>query len=720
MVTPVNAEKDPPPPDAPAEPTAAAESKGKKKDKEKSTGKLGKVRNVGICAHIDAGKTTLTERVLFFTGVTHRMGEVHDGDTVMDWMVQERERGITITAAVTECPWRGHEVHLIDTPGHVDFTIEVERSMRVLDGAVVVFDAANGVEPQSETVWRQADRYHVPRLAFVNKMDRMGADFEMSVESIKKKLGANPVPVNIPIGAESAFEGVLDLITRERVTFEGDHGTEVVRVPAEGEELDLLNLHRDALIEACADVDDALAEVYLGGGEVPPEMIHAALRKGCRENALVPVFAGSALKDKGVQLVLDGVLEYLPSPVDLKPIKGFDPKTSLPMEREQRPESPLVALAFKIQLEEGRKQVYMRLYAGSLNVGDEILNSTTGKREKVARLFLAHADKRTRIERATCGQLVVAAGLKTARTGDTICSPAAPMLLDRIAFQEPVIAIAVEAKRNQDQEKLEECLTKLQDEDPTLRVQVDPETGQTLLRGMGELHLEIIVDRLDREFGCSVNTGRPQVVFREALAAVASAFDTFEKQVPGEGAGSELALFAGARVTLRPRTRGTGNAIALEKMRINPPELQLDEEQMAAVRGGCEDAIRNGPLQGYPLVDVELTLDELQVRPRESTEVALRAAIGKATREAARHASPRLLQPIMQMEIVAPSDLTGPVMGDLQSRGGRIEGMESERAATVIKATAPLVRLFGYSTELRSLTQGRGTFTMQFARFDEA
>ncbi|MEW5847977.1 MAG: elongation factor G [Myxococcota bacterium] len=705
------------PASTPSEPVAEG---GKGKKDKKPGGKLARTRNVGICAHIDAGKTTLTERILFFTGVIHRMGEVHDGDTVMDWMVQERERGITITAAVTECPWRGHEVHLIDTPGHVDFTIEVERSLRVLDGAVVVFDGVNGVEPQSETVWRQADRYKVPRLAFINKMDRVGADFDMSVDSIRKKLGANPVPIYLPIGAESEFAGVLDLVTQEVVTFEGERGTEVVRSAPDDEQKELIGLHREALIEACADVDDAVAEAFLGGGEVTEEMIKNALRQGTRTNKLVPVLCGSALKDKGVQCVLDAMIDYLPSPLDLPPIKGFDPKTLEPMEREQKPEAPLVALAFKVQLEEGRKQVYMRLYSGTLSAGDEVLNSTAGKKEKVARLFLAHADKRTRVEKATAGQLVVAAGLKFARTGDTITTPKAPMLLDRIAFQEPVIAIAVEAKRNQDQEKLEEVLAKLQEEDPTLRVQVDPDTGQTLLRGMGELHLEIIVDRLDREFGTPVNTGRPQVVFREALGAPADGDDSFEKVLPTETPGAEARLFAGAKVKVRPRERGAGNLILVDKVKVEPPEMQLDDEQLAAVRSGAEDAVSTGPLQGFPLVDVELTVEVVRVRPRESNELALRAAIGKATREAARKASPRLLQPIMQMEIVAPADLTGPVMGDLQSRGGRIEGMETDRGATTIKATAPLVKLFGYSTDLRSLTQGRGTFTMQFARFDEA
>jgi elongation factor G len=709
---------DPLPANPPASPEAGA-TDGKKK-KEKAGSRLSRIRNMGICAHIDAGKTTLTERILFYTGVTHRIGEVHNGDTMTDWMPQERERGITITAAVIDCKWKGFEVHLIDTPGHVDFTIEVERSLRVLDGAVVVFDAGNGVEPQSETVWRQADRYNVPRLAFINKMDKVGADFDMSVESIRRKLGANPVPINIPIGAENAFEGVIDLIAQERVTFEGERGENVVRAPLEGEEADQCALYRDAMIEACADLHDGLAEAYLGGGPVSTELIKEALREGTRSGKLVPVLAGSALKDVGVQLVLDAVTDFLPSPVDLPPIKGFDPKTLAPMTREQKPEAPMVALGFKIQMDEGRKQVYLRLYSGSLEVGDEILNVTTGKKEKVARLFHARADKRERIERAQCGELVVASGLKNVRTGDTLSKIEAPMLLDRMAFQEPVIAIAVEARRNQDQEKLEETLKKLEDEDPTLRVQVDGETGQTLLRGMGELHLEIIVDRLDREFGTPVNTGRPQVVFREALAGTAEAYDTFEKSLPAGEAGAEAQLFAGARVKLSPRTRGTGNAVVLENLKVVPPETLLSDEQLASIREGAEDAIRTGPLQGYPLVDVELQLLEIHARPRESTETALRAAINKATREAARKASPRLLQPIMQVEIVAPSDLTGPVLGDLQARGGRVEGMEADRGASTIAATAPLVKLFGYSTDLRSLTQGRGVFTMRFARFDEA
>lgn len=591
--------------------------------------------------------------------------------------------------------------------------------MRVLDGAVVVLDAGNGVEPQTETVWRQADRYHVPRVAFINKMDKVGADFEMCVDSIRKKLGANPVPINIPIGAESDFEGVLDLITLERVTFEGDRGTDVVREPAQGDELELAKLHRDALIEACADLDDTVAEAYLGGAPVTADMIKEALRKGTQASKIVPVLAGTALKDQGVQLVLDAVVDFLPSPLDLLPIHGFDVKTGADMTREQRPEAPLVAMAFKIQMDEGRKSVFMRIYSGTLSAGDEVLNIRTGKKEKVARLFIPHADKRNKIDKAQCGQIVLAAGLKTVRTGDTVCLPSAPMLLDKMVFQEPVIAIAIEAKRNQDQEKLEEVLAKLTDEDPTLRVQVDPETGQTLLRGMGELHLDIIVDRLNREFGTPVSTGRPQVVFREALAQTATASDIFEKELP-DAAGGALRIFAAAKVTLNPRPRGAGNLVVLDRMKVSPPEVELDEEQLAAVKEGCEDAVRSGPKQGFPMVDVELVLEELTVRPRESTEVALRAAIGRATRAAAMNASPRLLQPIMQVEITAPADLTGNVLGNLQARGGRVEGMETERAASVIKATAPLVKLFGYSTELRSLTQGRGTFTMQFARFDEA
>lgn len=682
---------------------------------------LARTRNVGICAHIDAGKTTLTERVLFYTGVSHRMGEVHDGDTVMDYMVQERERGITITAAVTECPWRDHEIHLIDTPGHVDFTIEVERSLRVLDGAVVVFDAVNGVEPQSETVWRQADRYGVPRLAFINKMDRVGADFEMSVDSIRRKLGANPVPVNIPSIRDGEFTGVLDLVTQRRVSFEGEHGTLVVISDPDEAEADLISRHRETLVSACADIDDSVAEAYLNLGPeaVTAAMLRAALREGCQRAKLVPVLCGSALKDQGVQPLLDAMVDLLPSPLDLPPIKGFEPRSLEPMTREQKLNSPMVALAFKIQMEGGRKQVYLRIYSGSITAGADVLNTTTGKREKVARLFLAHADKRTQIEKAHAGQLVVAAGLKGVRTGDTLSAPDAPMLLDKMVFQEPVIALAIEARRNQDQEKLTEVLQKLTDEDPTLRVQVDPESGQTLLRGMGELHLEVIIDRLNREFGTPVNSGRPQVVFRETLRSPASAHEEFEKVLPPNLSGEGTRIWAGARVSLGPRTRGAGNLIHSDSFSVQPLNCQLDPTQMAIIRSSCADAMRNGP-QGYPLVDVEFRLEELSIRPRETTEMALRSAIGRATREAARHAGPRLLQPIMQMEIVCPADLTGPVIGDLQRRGGRMEGMLSERAATVIKATAPLVKLFGYSTDLRSLTQGRGTFTMQFARFDEA
>jgi elongation factor G len=684
--------------------------------KAKKPSKLTRVRNIGICAHIDAGKTTVSERFLYYAGRIHKIGEVHDGEAQMDWMPQERERGITITAAATTLEWRGHDVHLIDTPGHVDFTIEVERSLRVLDGAVVVFCGVSGVEPQSETVWHQADNFHVPRLAFINKMDRPGADFQAVVDEIRERLAAHPVPVQLPIGAEDQFAGVVDLIRERAIYFSGaeDDPPREDSVPAAM--ANAVAAAREKLIEAAADFDDNIATAYLEGKPIEAAALVAALRKGTIRCGIVPVLAGSALRNKGVQPLLDAVCDFLPAPTEMPPIQGTDPTSGQPTTRPPEDSAPFCALAFKVAMDEGRKTVFLRIYSGVLRPGDEVQNARTRRNEKVARLFSVHANRRERIERAGAGSIVVAMGLKDAGTGDTIYVPKAPILLGRIDAHEPVIARAIEPKTQAEKEKLDFGLTKLADEDPTFRFGEDPETGQTIIRGMGELHLDIMADRLRREYGVEATVGRPQVVHRETLAGTAEAEARFERQVDDE------TLFGQARVRVAARPRGSGNVV---KLAIVPPEQvpgapRIPETPRAILEAaleGATEAMRSGP-EGYPFEDIEVVVTGIEYRPDASTPAGQRAAVGEALRQASREAGTRLLEPIMKVEVTAPEANVGDVLGDLNARHARIEDVGVRGNQRLVVAKVPLRRMFGYSTDLRSATQGRANYTMQFESFD--
>ena len=689
--------------------------------------KIEKVRNIGIVAHIDAGKTTVTERMLFYSGKIHKIGEVHEGDTQMDWMPQERERGITITAATTMFTWRAHEVHLIDTPGHVDFTIEVERSLRVLDGAVVVFSAVDGVEPQSETVWHQADKFKVPRLAFVNKMDRVGADFDGVVAQIKKRLGMQPAPIQLPIGSEDKYEGLIDLVRMKAVIFTGEETDtpEESEIPAELR--DAAQAAREQLIEAIADIDDAIAEKFLEGVEIPEADLKAALREGTLAVAIVPVLCGTALKNKGVQTLLDAVIDYLPSPVEVPPIEGVVPRTKFgkdknlpddaPLEKASRPpddKAPLAALAFKIAMDDGRKVVYLRIFSGTLRPGDDILNVRVGQTEKVARLFQVHADKREKIDKAGAGMIVAAMGLKHATTGDTLCSPQAPILLERIDTYEPVISAAIEADSPSDKEKLDFGLVKMVEEDPTFRVHDDVETGQTIIRGMGELHLAIIADRLAREYGVKARTGKPQVVFRETIGKAAEHDAVFERK-GDDGPG----LYGHVKVRVAPRARRAGNTFATKLPELAPGLPSVPAVLAQAALAGATDAAHSGPVGGYPLEDVEVTV--IAVEHKEGVgniEVGTKIAAAEAFRRACAEADPKLLEPIMLVEVVTPEEFLGAAIGDLNARRGRIEDVGARGPQRVIAAKVPLQKMFGYSTDLRSLSQGRATFTMQFAEYE--
>jgi elongation factor G len=684
--------------------------------KAKKPSKLTRVRNIGIVAHIDAGKTTVSERFLYYAGRIHKIGEVHDGEAQMDWMPQERERGITITAAATTLEWRGHDVHLIDTPGHVDFTIEVERSLRVLDGAVVVFCGVSGVEPQSETVWHQADNFHVPRLAFINKMDRPGADFQAVVDEIRERLAGRPVPVQLPIGAEDQFTGVVDLIRERAIYFSGaeDDPPREDNVPAAM--ADAVAAAREKLVEAAADFDDDIATAYLEGKPIEAAALVAALRTGTLRCGIVPVLAGSALRNKGVQPLLDAVCDFLPAPTEVPPIQGTDPTTGQPTTRSPEDSAPFCALAFKVAMDEGRKTVFLRIYSGVLRPGDEVQNARTRRNEKVARLFSVHANRRERIERAGAGSIVVAMGLKEAGTGDTIYAPKAPILLGRIEAHEPVIARSIEPKTQAEKEKLDFGLTKLADEDPTFRFGEDPETGQTIIRGMGELHLDIMADRLRREYGVEATVGRPQVVHRETLAGAAEAEARFERQVDDE------TLFGQARVRVAARPRGSGNVV---KLAIVPPEQipgtpkipDTPRAILEAALEGATEAMRSGP-EGYPFEDIEVVVTGIEYRPDASTPAGQKAAVGEALRQASREAGTRLLEPIMKVEVTAPEANVGDVLGDLNARHARIEDVGVRGNQRLVVAKVPLRRMFGYSTDLRSATQGRANYTMQFETFD--
>jgi len=684
--------------------------------KAKKPSKLTRVRNIGICAHIDAGKTTVSERFLYYAGRIHKIGEVHDGEAQMDWMPQERERGITITAAATTLEWRGHDVHLIDTPGHVDFTIEVERSLRVLDGAVVVFCGVSGVEPQSETVWHQADNFHVPRLAFINKMDRPGADFQAVVDEIRERLAARPVPVQLPIGAEDQFTGVVDLIRERAIYFSGgeDDPPREDSVPASM--ADAVAAAREKLIEAAADFDDNIATAYLEGKPIETAALVAALRTGTIRCGIVPVLAGSALRNKGVQPLLDAVCDFLPAPTEVPPIQGTDPTSGQPTTRPPEDSAPFCALAFKVAMDEGRKTVFLRIYSGVLRPGDEVQNARTRRNEKVARLFSVHANRRERIERAGAGSIVVAMGLKEAGTGDTVYAPKAPILLGRIEAHEPVIARAIEPKTQAEKERLDFGLAKLADEDPTFRFGEDSETGQTIIRGMGELHLDIMADRLRREYGVEATVGRPQVVHRETLAGAAEAEARFERQIDDE------TLFGQARVRVAARPRGSGNVVKLdlaptEQIPGAPKIPETPRAILEAALEGATEAMRSGP-EGYPFEDIEVVVTSIEYRPDASTPAGQKAAVGEALRQASREAGTRLLEPIMKVEVTAPEANVGDVLGDLNARHARIEDVGVRGNQRLVIAKVPLRRMFGYSTDLRSATQGRANYTMQFETFD--
>jgi elongation factor G len=673
--------------------------------------KIDKVRNIGVVAHIDAGKTTVSERFLFYSGKIHKIGEVHDGDTTTDHMPQERERGITITAAAITFNWKSHEFHLIDTPGHVDFTIEVERSLRVLDGAVVVFSAVDGVEPQSETVWHQADKFHVPRICFVNKMDRIGADFAAVVEQIRTRLGAKPAPVQLPLGAEDKHEGAIDLLHMKAWHFTGD----AADAPEEGEIPAGLRAEAEAarehLIEAVADTDDAIAEKFLAGETIPVDELKAALRKAVIACKLVPVLCGTALRNKGIQLLMDAVIDYLPSPPELPPVHGVNPrKPEERLERAPDDKAPLAALAFKIAMDEGRKVVFIRVFSGVLRPGDEVYNVRAGQNEKVARLFQLHADKRERSEKAGAGTIVAAMGMKHATTGDTLCAPSAHILLERIDTYEPVIAMAVEPESGAEKEKMDFGLGKLAEEDPTFKVHDDLETGQTIIRGMGELHLDVLVDRLKREYGAKVRVGKPQVMLRETLSRSASASATFERKLE-EGA----QIYGKVTLSVAPRPRKAGTQVL---SRLPETPVPLPPAVVEAALTGAREASQAGPRGGFPVDDIEIVITAIELREGWSPETGAKIAAGEAFRRAAAEAGPSLLEPIMGVEVVTPEEFLGAAIGDLNQRKGRIEDVGARGVKRVIQAKVPLQRMFGYSTDLRSLSQGRATFTMQFAEFD--
>jgi elongation factor G len=672
--------------------------------------KISRTRNIGIVAHIDAGKTTFTERILYYTGKSYKMGEVHDGEAVMDWMPQEQERGITITSAVTTCVWNNHDIHIIDTPGHVDFTIEVERSLRVLDGAVVVFCAVGGVEPQSETVWHQADKYGVPKIAFINKMDRVGADYFATIEMMRKRFSSIPVPIQIPAGSEDNFRGAIDLIDQKMLVWDDStHGMEFSTQEIPPEFLDDVKLRREKMIETLAEVDDNLADKYLTGEDITAAEIEAALRKATISLKIVPVLCGAALRNKGIQPVLDAIINYLPSPDDVPPIKGMNPVTKKEELRHSSDKEPLSALAFKVMLDEGRKLTYIRIYSGKINANDEVYNPVKKKREKIARLLRMHSNKRERIETASAGDIVAVLGLKTTTTGDTICKEENPIMLELIEFYEPVISQAIEAKTPADQEKLTMALDKLTEEDPTLKVKYDDETAQTIISGMGELHLEIIVDRLRREFNSHVNVGRPRVVYRETIQKKAEVEGLFEKEL------GEKKHFGHVRLSLSPRKRGSGNEI-INKI----DESIIPAEYYEVIEEGIREAMMNGVLNGYPVIDVEVTITGGSFREGESSAQGYKIAAATAFRDGCNLGDPLMLEPIMMVDIITPSDFMGDVIGDINARKGEIQSVNPKGNVSEIRAKVPLKAMFGYSTDLRSSTQGRAVFSMIFSEYNKA
>jgi elongation factor G len=672
---------------------------------------LDRVRNIGIMAHIDAGKTTTTERILYYTGRTHKMGEVHEGAATMDWMAQEQERGITITSAATTAFWRDYRINIIDTPGHVDFTVEVERSLRVLDGAVAVFDSVAGVQPQSETVWRQADKYKVPRIAFINKMDRTGANFFAAVQSMRDRLAANPVPVQIPVGSEENFSGVVDLVEMQAVLYRDDLGQQfdVVEIPAEL--VEQAKEYHHQLIDAISHFDDEVLAAYIEDeSSVTADMIRRAVRAGTLADEITPVLLGSAFKNKGVQLLLDAVVDYLPSPLDVPPVHGTDPKDGSDEERPADPKAPFSALAFKVMSDPYvGKLTYFRVYSGTLKAGDRVLNTITGRTERVGRILQMHANHREERDEIMAGEIAAGVGLKATTTGDTLAADSAPIVLESMTFPDPVISVAVEPRSKADQDKLSTGLARLAEEDPTFRVETDEETGQTLISGMGELHLEIIVDRLKREFNVDANVGRPQVAYRETISKPAEKIQgKFVRQTGGSG------QYGDAVINLYPQEPGTGYEFDDKIVGGKIPK-----EYIPAVDAGIQEAMGSGILAGYPVVDVKVELVDGSYHDVDSSERAFKIAGSMAFKEAMKRAKPVLLEPTMAVEVITPEEYLGDVMGNLNSRRGHIESMSPLGNAQIVQASVPLSEMFGYATDLRSMTQGRAEFTMQFDRYEE-
>ena len=673
---------------------------------------LEKTRNIGIMAHIDAGKTTTTERILYYTGRSYKIGEVHEGTATMDWMVQEQERGITITSAATTCFWRDCRINIIDTPGHVDFTVEVERSLRVLDGAVTVLDAVSGVEPQTETVWRQADKYRVPRIVYVNKMDRIGADFFRCLSMLRDRLGAHPVAIQLPIGREDQYKGLVDLV--EQVAYVWDENDETLgkdfkKIPIPADMTEQVKEYREKMIEGLAEVDDHLMEKYVGGASVSTDELKAAIRKGTIAMKLFPVICGASFKNKGVQALLDAVIDHLPSPLDIPPVEGTNPETKAVEERKASDDAPFSALAFKIMNDQHVGQlVFLRVYSGTLDASSGVLNTTKDKKERVGRLLRMHANKREEVEAIAAGDIAAAIGLKYTTTGDTLSDPDKPIVLESMTFPEPVIAVAIEPKTRADEEKLGVSLSRLALEDPTFRVTTEEETSQTLIHGMGELHLEIIVDRLLREFRVEANVGKPQVAYRETIRKHGEAQGKFVRQTGGRG------QYGDVYIEVEPNEPGGG--FLFENKIVGGA---VPREYVPAVEKGIKEAMETGVLAGYPMVDIKVALTDGSYHDVDSSEMAFKIAGSMGFKEATRKAKPVLLEPVMDVEVVTPEEYMGAIVGDLNSRRGRILSMEARGSSQVIRANVPLGQMFGYATEMRSMTQGRATYTMQFARYEE-
>ncbi len=672
--------------------------------------KLSRTRNIGVVAHIDAGKTTVTERILFYTGILYKMGEVHDGEAAMDWMPQEQERGITITSAVTACTWENHEIQIIDTPGHVDFTMEVERCLRVLDGTLVVFCAVGGVEPQSETVWHQADKYGVPKIAFINKMDRVGADYFGTIKTMGERFNSVPLPIQMPLGEEEHFKGIIDLIKQKAVTWDDStlgSSFSVSDIPSDV--FPQVKEHREKLIELLAEMDDYIAEKYLEGTVISEKEMIRAIRQATISLKAVPVMCGSALRNKGIQPILDSIVYFLPSPDDIPPVRGFNPVAKKEEVRCSRDDEPLAALAFKIKQDEGRKLTYLRVYSGLIKAGDAVYNASIGKKEKIARLLKMHANKRERIDRCGAGDIVAVLGLKDTTTGNTICDESRPILLEPIEFYKPVISQAIEAKTPADQEKLTVALVKLIEEDPTIEVKYNEETAQTVISGMGELHLEIVIDRLKRDFNAHVNVGKPRVVYRETIQKKIEVEGLFEREL------GEKKHFGHVRLLLEPRGRGEGNEII-----IQTDEAAIPEEFYTAIHEGIEEATLSGVISGYPIVDIRVTVTGGSFKEGESTALGYKIAASSAVRNGCLQADPILLEPIMMVDVIVPGEFIGEVIGDINARGGEIQAITPKGTISEISGKVPLKEMFGYSTDLRSATQGRATFSMRFFAYGKS